>query len=892
MSSVVSINVMLAIHAKKTLSTDMYRPLRQYIVSHYSEQEAKDNEEDLQDVQKMRNDVEKQVDGLEQRRDTLQKYYRALSVMETRFPISPEKEHVNTLYFTWFDAFKQIKKVSQQNIHFEKAGVVFNLAAIQSQLGLSADRTNPEGLKQACNCFQSSAGAFAYLRDNISMKATGGANASNTTIDITMECAGMLERLMLAQAQECFYEKVVGEGRPNSLCSRVSKQVGMFYEEAYASLILPPLNQHFDKSWVSHVQLKAAQFQAEAFYRLAVHLHQEESIAEEIARLKAATVVIAEAKKNGKGVVGPLMDSITKLETNITRNLATATKENDRVYLMRVPANETLPPVPAASLVSPYSQQEVLDASKEKMFPNLVPDSSAKALSKYTEMVDDIIRTQAEKLQNESDLTRVRLQEMDLPDSILALEGGASLPEQLRDDVEAVQIDGGPAGLPREMAQLRDLRRVNEELLVQTEEILEKEAREDAQIRTQFGTKWTRPASTTLTKNLHDRANGFAANLRQAGESDGRIERAIKDNEQLLSILAHNPIDGALPKLSRPIVSVHGDADAIAQRLKQLVGELEKLGSQRAGLEDMLKDMKRKDNILPQLMNTTGSYDDLFKREIAKYTVICEQVSKNIEAQDLLLQQIKVQSDAFAAAFNLQEHKATKEKTMKQITAAVAKYREIRENMNEGLKFYVTLQDAITALKQQCGDYVMTRSIQSSDMMRDIQHQIAGFTFNDSSSASRNYPAPQQATPQAPPQPAGSPQQKPTFFNMFGGKSQPQQQQQQQPQSQPPPSATPASASAPPQYYAPQGAPPPQQPPGGAGYYAPQQPPQGYYAAGGPPAGGYSGYPQGGPPGQQAGGHWQGQPPPSYYQQTPGGPTPQQQQGYPYQPPGGYYRQG
>lgn len=33
-----------------------------------------------------------------------------------------------------------------------------------------------------------------------------------------------------------------------------------------------------------------------------------------------------------------------------------------------------------------------------------------------------------------------------------------------------------------------------------------------------------------------------------------------------------------------------------------------------------------------------------------------------------------------------------REKCYKQISAAIAKYQEIKENINEGLKFYVTLQ--------------------------------------------------------------------------------------------------------------------------------------------------------------------------------------------------------
>ena len=274
-----------------------------------------------------------------------------------------------------------------------------------------------------------------------------------------------------------------------------------------------------------------------------MELHDKEEIAEEIARLRSAVNVLTEAKKSSKGAAVQILDAIGKLEANINRNLERAVKENDRVYLMRVPPPSSLSPLPAFSMVKPMAMNEVLDASKEKMFASLVPDSSAKALSRYTEMVDDVIRTQAEKLQQASELTRVRLKEMELPDSILALEGNFTLPTGLKEDVEAVQISGGPAGLEAELQQLKDLRRVNQELLVQTEELLQKEAREDSQFRSQFGTKWTRPQSSTLTKNLQDRLNRFAGNLKQAAESDGRIERSVREHSALMSILDARPVN-------------------------------------------------------------------------------------------------------------------------------------------------------------------------------------------------------------------------------------------------------------------------------------------------------------------------------------------------------------
>lgn len=81
-------------------------------------------------------------------------------------------------------------------------------------MALAADRGSAGGLKQACNGFQSAAGAFALLREGVAPKlaASGGG-----TVDLSVECAGMLERLMLAQ--------VIGDEKPPGICSKVARQV-------------------------------------------------------------------------------------------------------------------------------------------------------------------------------------------------------------------------------------------------------------------------------------------------------------------------------------------------------------------------------------------------------------------------------------------------------------------------------------------------------------------------------------------------------------------------------------------------------------------------------------------------------------------------------------------
>jgi programmed cell death 6-interacting protein len=142
--------------------------------------------------------------------------------------------------------------------------------------------------------------------------------------------------------------------------------------------------------------------------------HGKENIAREIAWLKASRHILLEARRAKKGGVAPVMDDVVKPKLNINHNLGRAIKENDRVYLMRILVVDFFPPLAKAVLAKSTLVFEVLDASHEKMFVGLKLNSSTKALSKYTKMVNNIVQMQVEKLQTESEMTCVKLREMDL----------------------------------------------------------------------------------------------------------------------------------------------------------------------------------------------------------------------------------------------------------------------------------------------------------------------------------------------------------------------------------------------------------------------------------------------------------------------------------------------
>lgn len=290
------------------------------------------------------------------------------------------------------------------------------------------------------------------------------------------------------------------------------------------------------------MQLKTAQFNAEACYRTSIDLHEKENIGDEIARLRIGINFLTGVRRSSRGASQSLIDVVSSLENTLSRNLERAVKENERVYLMRVRELDSFEPLPAAPLVKPTPFKEMLNLSTPSFFASIPPENIADDLSKYIEMVDEIGTSQAEKLQEVSEVVTVKLKEMNLSDSIESLEVSYSIPLELKKDMEAVQVIGGPSGFEAELQQLKDLRRIDLELLETTKQMLQKEENEDIDFRTKFGTQWIRPQSLTLTKNLHEKLNRFTANLDQAADSDAHISASIKDNFSSLAILECKPV--------------------------------------------------------------------------------------------------------------------------------------------------------------------------------------------------------------------------------------------------------------------------------------------------------------------------------------------------------------
>ncbi|KAF8060549.1 BRO1 [Scenedesmus sp. PABB004] len=887
-------HVMLAIHVKRTEALELKNPIMSYIREQYGDRDAEDALDDLAAIQNLRNELVNAQTGSQMgAKDSYIKYFKCLTSIETRFPISNEKGNVK-LSFPWSDAFRPSKKTSQANIHFEKAAVLFNVAAVLSQQALQVERGTPEGVTQACKLFQEASGMFAHLKEGEASKVD-----SPRPVDLSPECLTVMDKLMLAQAQECVYHKAVMDKKSPGTLARLAKQAAGMYAEVAGALNQPSIMQHFERSWVAHTQMKAALYEVNALMEQGRQYNGDTKIALEVATLSEAFTRMQSVKALAKAVGKEMAESLKGTEEVLSLALTKAQKDNNTVYLERVPAFADVPPIVGAVLVKAVPPAS-LDASGENLFAGLIPDSSAKALSKYTDMVDGVGRELLGKLAGATDAARLALKQAELPDLLEALDGSAaaSVPEGLLRDMEEVSSIGGTQHLREILQEMGELRRHVDADLAACQAALDEEAQADAAARSAYGDEWRvpqvrraargglgaarrrarpvlgrrapaaapggspRPAararqSATLAKHLWEKLHSYRSTMAQAGESDGKVIQRLNANEAAFAALTPDAAAAQLPRLQAPMV-VTGPADpaVVVASLRRNMEALNQLSNERAGLEEALKDAKARDNILPKLMAAgSAATDALFERELAKYGPLRADVDANVARNDELLGAIARDAQAFRSVFEVAAWRAGAEAAAGGIRGTLKTYREVLDHLSEGLRFYMSLQEAVKQHQQQCSDYAYTRALQRDDLKQELERRRreGREAKAAAAAAAQQQMAYMHLSPAAPPGPTYPPHPLQT-----------------------PHAAAPPPGPQPPAHMSYGGAPPPpaHHAGGGGGY-------------GGPAPGGYAQPPPAYPPYGSAGGggpavqqpyhgayHGQQQPPPAHTQQQPAAPNP------------------
>uniref|UniRef100_A0A8C4YI56 Rhophilin Rho GTPase binding protein 1 n=1 Tax=Gopherus evgoodei TaxID=1825980 RepID=A0A8C4YI56_9SAUR len=196
--------------------------------------------------------------------ELLMEYYNQLYFLDNRF--FPPNKNLG-IFFHWYDSLTGVPS-HQRALAFEKGSVLFNIGALHTQIGARQDRTTLQGVDRAIDAFQKAAGAFNYLKENFS-------NAPS--LDMSTASLNMLVRLMIAQVQECVFEKVTLTSAQNDFFTQLQiAQEAARVEEVYL-LVHQTMSQAHVKdyvpfSWATMVHVKSEHFKALSHYYAAVAL--------------------------------------------------------------------------------------------------------------------------------------------------------------------------------------------------------------------------------------------------------------------------------------------------------------------------------------------------------------------------------------------------------------------------------------------------------------------------------------------------------------------------------------------------------------------------------------------------------------------------------------------
>ncbi|XP_004600762.1 rhophilin-2 [Sorex araneus] len=241
---------------KETKDVDFSVVLKDFILEHYSEDSSAYEDEiaDLMDLRQACRTPSRDEAGVE----LLMGYFIQLGFIESRF--CPPSRHMGIL-FTWYDSLTGVP-VNQQNLLLEKASVLFNIGALYTQIATRCNRQTQAGLESAVDAFQKAAGVLNYLKETFT---------HTPSYDMSPAMLSVLVRMMLAQAQECVFEKVCLPRIQNEFfvlvkVAQEAAKVGEVYERLHEAMSQAPVKENIPYSWASLASVKAYHYGALAHY--------------------------------------------------------------------------------------------------------------------------------------------------------------------------------------------------------------------------------------------------------------------------------------------------------------------------------------------------------------------------------------------------------------------------------------------------------------------------------------------------------------------------------------------------------------------------------------------------------------------------------------------------
>ncbi|KAL8953257.1 MAG: hypothetical protein Q9222_000862 [Ikaeria aurantiellina] len=691
---------------------------------------------------------------------------------------------------------------SQNNLRFELANILYNLASLYTQLAVSLNRSTSDGLKSACNYFCQAAGIISHLKETIipDLRTTPPEDMDTMTLE-------SIQQLLLAQAQECFWSKAVKDGLKDGLIAKLAAKVCDFYDQAVA---YGTKSDIISTEWIHHMTAKHHHFAAAAQYRASRDCLDKQKYGEEVARLRDSLVCVNEALKESRWINKIVLGDLNGLKARVAEDLKRAEKDNDVIYLIPVPPKSELKTLDRAGMATARIPQEISDpysalgdkgAFGKPLFARLVPYAVHVAVSIYDERKERLVNsTVIDELEGLTNKLRDLLQSLNLPGSLQALEKPLGLPPSLTTHAEEIRQSDGLHKLRRSMHEIKRLKENDSALYQEGVGLLKTEAAEDEKARSKHGTdRWTRQQSSQAAQKLYQQVNEIDGYLKSAASSDELVNSKLKDCENAIQVMSTSDRDleayvpssrratltPAVERAADSLRSALGEVNKLEQRRKRFIHEVR----EKVKYDDISKNIQtaRFEREYPMQKIEPAQFENLFDERLEQYDEEQVNVSQEKDIQAQLTTRIQEANAAFTTARRGDSSTKEREKALQTLENAYFRYKEIVSNLNTGRKFYNDLANIVTRFTDGCRNFAYQRRVEAGQMETDLSTALSNLNLNIQDQKERHTLRSQYSTqqqqqkrppaatePMAAPTPTRAPQPEPGVWNptqgiKFGG---------------------------------------------------------------------------------------------------------------------------
>ena len=218
----------------------------------------------------------------------------------------------------------------RNNLKYELMNILYNLAALYSQLAVNTPRNQTDGLKTAANYFSLAAGVLKHMQETVLPEL----RMSDPPEDMDSDTLESLIQLLLAQSQECFWSKAVMDEYKDATIAKLAARVSDLYNLAGESAVR---SEAISSAWIHHMTAKHHHFAGAAQYRQACHCLEKKKYGEEVARLMDAVTCVKEGLKEAKGghLNKLVLEDLQGLKKRVEEDLKRAEKDNDMIFLSK-----------------------------------------------------------------------------------------------------------------------------------------------------------------------------------------------------------------------------------------------------------------------------------------------------------------------------------------------------------------------------------------------------------------------------------------------------------------------------------------------------------------------------------------------------------------------------